>query len=280
MKYKLPKSGSVAGKVRRIAASEIAQARDALSHPASNGDAIASVHKARRHLKKMRGLLRLARPGLGRKQFQRENIFFRDVSREIRAARDGVALIEALDDLSHRSFNGQTPAIVKRLRRLLVLDARKLARTLKSDGTLARTSEHLAEKRAEVKKWKLKDFTPKDARHAWCKAREAGTRAFETAQREPTDENFHEWRKKAKNLLCETLLLRNRYPALEETRHATEKLTHLLGEDHDLSLLAKAVVEREARLRSPSDTKVLQALLQSRRKRLHSEAFALANRSL
>jgi len=280
VKYKLPKSGSVAGEVRRIAASEITRARNALAHTASNGAAIESVHKARRHLKKMRGLLRLARPGLGRKQFERENIFFRDTAREIRAARDQVALIEALDDLSHRSFNGQTPPIVKRLRRLLVLDARKLARAIKADGTLARTSEHLAEKRSEVKKWKLKDFTPKDARQAWRKARVASDRAFETAHARPTDENFHEWRKKAKNLLYETLLLRKRYPGLEETRHATEKLTDLLGEDHDLSLLAKALAEREAKLRSPAELKVLQALLEARRKRLHVEAFALAKRSL
>jgi hypothetical protein len=280
VKYKLPKSGSVAGKLRRIAASEITQARDALAHTASNGAAIECVHKARRHLKKMRGLLRLARPGLGRKQFERENIFFRDAGREIRAARDGVALIEALDDLTRRSFNGETPSIVKRFRRLLVLDARKLARAIKSDGTLARTSAGLAEKRTEVKKWKLKDFTSKDARQAWRKASEASRRAFEAAAARPTEANFHEWRKKAKNLLYETLLLRERFPGLQENRSATKKLTDLLGEDHDLALLAKAAHQREAKLRSADDLKVLEALVHARRKRLHIEAFALAKRSL
>ena len=280
MKYKIPKSGSVGGKLRRIAASEISQARDALSRTASNGMAIESVHKARRHIKKMRGLLRLARPGLGRKKFERENIFFRDAGREIRAARDGVPLIEALDGLSRRSFNGETPAIVKRLRRLLVLDARKLARAIKSDGTIARTTEHLAEKRDEVKRWKLKDLTPKAARQAWQKALKAARRAFEVAYVEPTEENLHEFRKKAKNLLYETLLLRERCPGLQENRSATQKLTDLLGEDHDLALLAEAAREREGKLRSPDEFKVLDALVAARRKRLHIEAFALAKRSL
>jgi hypothetical protein len=280
VKYKLPKSGPVAGKVRRIAVSEIAQAGAELSRTASNGATIESIHKARRHLKKMRGLLRLARPALGRKRFQQENIFFRDVSREIRAARDAVALIESLDNLSRRSFDGPTPPVVKRLHRLLVLDARRLARSIKSEGTLARTSSHLAEKQAEVKKWKLDDFTAGDAQAAWRKARDASRRAFEIAHTRPTDDNLHEWRKKAKNLLYGSILLSKRSSTIEETMHATEKLTDLLGEDHDLSLLAKAIAGREAKLRAPDDLKVLQALIESRRKRLHTEAFALAKRTL
>lgn len=280
MKYKISKSGLLDCELRRIAAAEVRRARDALSRKAPPGIATESVHKARRHLKKIRGLLRLARPGLGRKAFTRENFFFRDLGREIRAARDSVALIESLDNFTLQSFAGKPPVILKRLRHILVLDARKIARQLVSSGALARAAAQLDEKLGEIKKWKFKTYGCKDARRAWRKARDASLRAFAAAKAEPTDENLHEWRKRAKTLLYEILLLRSRCPDLHQTRHEIEKLAEILGEDHDLGLLAKSVSLHKEKLRLPAELKTLHPLLLARRKKLRAAAYAIAAHSL
>lgn len=280
MKYKISKSGLLDCELRRIAAAEVRRARNALSRKAPPGIATESVHKARKHLNKIRGLLRLARPALGRKAFTRENLFFRDIGREIRAARDSVALIESLDNFTHQSFAGPPPVILKRLRHILVLDARKIARQLVAGGALARVAAQLDEKLGEIKKWKFKTYGCKDARRAWRNARDASLRAFAAAKADPTDENLHEWRKRAKTLLCEMLLLRSRCPDLCHTRHEIEKLAESLGEDHDLCLLEKSASAHKEKLRLPDELKTVRTLLLARRKKLRAAAFTLAAHSL
>jgi hypothetical protein len=279
VKYKIASSGPLAGELRRIAAGEIRRARNALLRDQPHAVATEKVHKARQHLKKVRGLLRLAQTGFGKKEFKRLNILFRDIGRDIRAARDAVALIEALDGLTlliRQSFDGKPPPIIIRLRRLLVRDARKLARASISSGAPAQTAQHLKGALQEVKTWNLEHLTEKSARRAWRRARALCRSAFHAASSAPSDENLHEWRKQATTLWHETVLLRKRCPDLQKKRHEVKRLIDLLGDDHDLAILAIAASERKAVLGNPDQLKILLALLAARRKKLREDAFALA----
>lgn len=281
MKYKIAKSETAGRELKRMAAGEIKRAQKALSkkvraHGLGEGTAASAVHEARRRFKKVRGLLRLARHGLGRKRFRRENVFLRDAGREIRAVRDAVALVEALDGLTRRCGGEKPPEIVGELRRLLVRDARRMARGILSDGALARTSRRLSGELKRVTGWKLGDFTWKDAERAWRVRRAACRRAFEAARAEPTDENLHEWRKRAKDLKHEMLLLAKAYPELRERTREVAALTDILGEHRDLALLAQAAAESKEALHFPDQLKGLLARLAARRRKLRAEAFALA----
>jgi hypothetical protein len=291
--YKITKSEPVGRVLKRVAAGQLKRAQRTLetlnaiprsshTHGASGGDFAQAVHETRSRFKKMRGLLRLARHGLGRKRFRRENDFFRDAGRQIRAVRDAAALIEALDRLTAQSFKGQKtqpPPVITELRRLLVRDAQRLARRPASGIALARTARRLGEELKRVEAWKLNDFSWKDARRARRRGSQACRQAYETALAQPTDENLHEWRKRAKDLWHEMLLLRKRSPKLCRHIDQVEALTAILGEDHDLAMLARAASDRKRALRllgQPDQLKILLALLSARRDQLQAEAFALA----
>jgi CHAD domain-containing protein len=241
-------------------------------------DVAGVVHEARTRIKKARGLLRLARRGLGRRRFGRENGFFRDAGREIRAVRDAAALVEALDGLSERCFTEKRPAIVTELRRLLARDEDRLARGGASEEAFARTARMLGEELKRVEAWKLEGFTWKDARRARRRGGKACRKAYEAALAEPADENLHEWRKRAKDLWYEMTLLRKGSPEARERIAEIETLTKILGEDHDLAMLAKAAAVREEELESRDQMELLMGALSGRRKELREEAFALARR--
>lgn len=269
MSYKIAKSGSVRRGLKRAAAGEIERAQKALARK--------RIHEARKRFKKVRGLLRLARRGLGRKRFKRENALFRYAGQEIRAPRDAEALVETLDALASRYFKRQTPpAIFIRLRRLLVRQVKDLERGVASNGAFARTSRSMREELCRVGGWKLGHFTWKDARRAWRQAREQFREAFEAAREAPTDANLHAWRKRAKTLWYQTLLLRKGCPKVRKHMEDIEAVEVLLGEDRDLALLAKAVSDRERALRSADQLKILLGLLAERRKKLQAKALALA----
>lgn len=270
------KTESLGRELKRVAAGEVARARSALVRKKAGG--IEGVHEARQSFKKIRGLLRLVRCGLGREVFERENIFFRDEGRRIREARDGQALIEALDALGRDGFAGEPPEIVRALRRRLSVESRRLARGMAAGGEFAQAARSLKAELERVKAWELDDFTWKDARAAWQRARKACRRASRTALVKPTDENLHEWRKRAKHLWHETLLLRKGLPGAREEIVHLRALTDVLGTDHDLALLRCEALARRKALGLPHEVKVLMATLSAERKRLQKEAFALAER--
>ena len=90
-----------------------------------------------------------------------------------------------------------------------------------------------------------------------------GRAAYRAARKKPTTENLHEWRKRVKDLWYSATILRPAWPAMmSELSAEAHVLSELLGEDHDLAMLAeratgkkhkqlrRAIAKRRARLRS------------------------------
>jgi hypothetical protein len=277
--YKIAKSGPIGRDLKRAAAREISRAKKILAHDARKtprGNPGAGIHEARKCFKKTRALLRLAKSGLGPKKFKRENRFFRDAGRQIRAVRDAVALVEALDSVSRRYFDRRRPQIASTLRLILAGDARRLGRAAVADGVLERAARRLDAELKRVKEWKLRDFKWEDAIRGSRRARKACKRAFQAARANPGQENLHEWRKRAKDLLHESLLLRERRPKLRKRIEAVQTITIILGEDRDLAMLEAAAVKRQDQLGPPGQFKMLLSLLAARREELRTQAFALS----
>ena len=57
------------------------------------------MHEARKDMKKLRALLRLARGELGEDTFRRENACFRDAGRELAGVRDADVMLDTLTSL-------------------------------------------------------------------------------------------------------------------------------------------------------------------------------------
>jgi hypothetical protein len=86
----------------------------------------------------------------------------------------------------------------------------------------------------------------------------------------------HEWRKRAKDAFYELNLVRKRCPNVRKRLEEVEALTSILGEDHDLAMLAREASARKQALKARAHLKMLLAVLEARRKELRTKAFALA----
>ena len=69
-----------------------------------------------------------------------------------------------------------------------------------------------------------------------------GREEFARADKQPTTENLHEWRKRVKDLWYQQRLLEETWPGVMKAQaKEAKKLSKLLGEDHDLAVLAETL---------------------------------------
>src|SRR5271157_5382825 len=108
MAFKFDIRESLRREIPRIARERIERVIESLSEkPQPSAE---SIHEARKDLKSLRAVLRLARGSIDREVRRRENVFFRDAGRSMSAARDSEALLEALQYFSgkHRQLAQRT----------------------------------------------------------------------------------------------------------------------------------------------------------------------------
>lgn len=204
-----------------------------------------NVHDARQQLKKLRGLLRLARGSIEPDAYARDNACFRDVGRSLAEAREAAASVECVDALlSH--YDGQIPrrefAPIERA--LAALREKTVARVGESS-----TVEHaLAELRAACapeREWGLAGADFKLIAPGLFGTYRRARRAYRSAARRPTSQNFHELRKLSKYHLHHMRLLEPVFPIeLRARRKALDTLNDALGHLHDLDVL-RELLDRE-----------------------------------
>jgi hypothetical protein len=263
----------VGRELKRVAAGQIAGARETLAQ--RDGAVSRKVHEARSRFKKARTVLLVARRGLGKKSYRRGNRLLREAGRDFRAARDSVALVEALDALGRDCYDGKPPAILRALRRVLAREAKLAGCEVEAGGALDRAERKLRKEHTRVKGWDLDAFDREDARRALQKARKAFLRARDAAGASPIDENMHDWRKRTKILANESALLRKICPLQSKGIETLEMLGRVLGDERDLGLLAQAIKARKEKLGHPAQRRQVLALLARHRKSLCESAFAL-----
>jgi CHAD domain-containing protein len=219
-----------------------------------------AVHEARKDIKKARALLRLYRDELDGATYRRENGVLRDAGRELSVLRDEDVLRDTVDALAEHSgrdlgdlrerASGERESVNPEL---AVEAARnRLTRVIaRLDSLAVSGTDHRA----------LLDGLDRTYRR--------GVKRFARAQRRPTDERLHDWRKRAKDLRYQQQLFR---PAFEELLGAQAKaaqaLSELLGDDHDLAVLAE-------RLEADDPA---HPLIAARRTELQEQAFRLGRR--
>jgi len=220
----------------RIAREQLDRALGGLEDPKL--DRHAAIHDARKSGKRLRALLRLARRGIGDDVYRRENAALRDAAHGIAGLRDAEAMLETYERLRAR-FAGEIdwrgPAGV---RRALVARRKELA----EDGALPRRidafGEALRNVRERLPSWPLADLGFDDLGPGFERSYRRGRKAMRAIEADPSDERFHEWRKRAKYHRYHLELLRDLWPAEVKARRAEVRtLGDLLGDEHDLSVL-------------------------------------------
>jgi CHAD domain-containing protein len=252
---------------RRLAHGGIEEARAALARP--DGDLERAVHKARRSLKKLRALLRLARPSLG-PAYAPQNARLRDAGRALSGARDAAVLRQSFDRLVQECHAGQPDEHLDTLRRSLSDGADDHAVT---PETLQAVLAALADAAGEV------DALPwPNGARSLARGLAAGQarlrKSLDVARAKPTPDNLHDWRKRLKDQAPQLGLLQAGLDrSLKARRKREQELAKILGEEHDLCLLGARLADMTVQDGAAETRDRLAAEVEARRKHLRATAF-------
>jgi CHAD domain-containing protein len=238
--YRLkPKEAPVEG-VRRIALGRTEKALEQLEG-VEDDELAAAIHGVRKDLKKLRALLRLVRRELGGKKFKAENRRYRDAGRLLSGSRDAEVKLETLANLHQRSVDLPEQAM-ERWEGMLDTERDELAAAVRDDseGKVAAASEAIKTGRREIRRWPLRTDSWALVGPGLSSSYRDGRRAMKRVAANPSAENVHQWRKRAKDLWYQLRIVRDAWPELlGETVDQVHELTDLLGDHHDLAVLAR-----------------------------------------
>lgn len=240
-------------------------------------DPVEAVHEARKALKMERSLLRLGRAMLKPAVRRRENAELREAAGRLSAARDADVMLEALDDLAEH-YVGQVPeATFEAIRARLRVDRDAGRARLESSGAVRTVADELRSVAGRIDGWSLRRAEWPAIEAGVRRSYERGQRALRRARSEPTTENLHDWRKRAKDLWYHLRLLEAAAPlTLGGQIEEAHALTDLLGDDHDLAVLHGTLTAIAPDV--AVDVGPVLALVEHRRARLQGQAWAAGQR--
>jgi CHAD domain-containing protein len=217
--------------VTRVARGRIDHAIDELRGK-SGSTPEEAVHEARKDMKKIRALLRLSRDEVGKDTYRRENACFRDAARELAGTRDSDVMLEAFGTLE------LSPGVAWELRKAIRAERERGG----GDGRDAAARASVAilkEARKRVGDWQLERDSFDALAGGLKRTYRRGRRGFRAASEEPSVESLHELRKRVKDLWYHHTLLRELWPpVMTAVGDQAHELSDLLGDDHDLAMLA------------------------------------------
>jgi len=278
MSYRIKTHGSIADDLRRVADEEIAAALAELES-IDHGDIAEAIHETRKHCKKLRALVHLLREPLGAKRVRAEEASYRDTGRKFQRLRDAQAMAATLDKLAKRFFETRRPPIVLAARQILAAEERDACRALERQKVLAAVLADLREARARAAAWKIDEFRWKHLAAALRRSYRRARGAWREACAEPKPRRLHAWRRRTKDLWYHVTLARNAAPDfMEELAGELEVLGEFIGDDHDLLVLRKALVDHPRQVPAGPAREALFDIIALRREELLGAAFDLAGR--
>src|SRR5262249_52400308 len=233
MSYELRHGETLGDNLRRICCKQIEGAISVAKGEVRNNDT--PVHEMRKHLKKARAALRLVRKEIGRGLFQEQNHALRDVGRltsEIRDAEVRLQTVRQLKDVTHKRGRNS----YGKLEGLLILELENFMAAFAEWQKQA--GPKLEQAAPAVDCWNLHQYNCEQLRRAVQTSYKQARRALAKATANPTAENFHAFRTKAKTLWYQLRILRPVNPVVLKTlSDDLRSLGSLLGCAHDLSFL-------------------------------------------
>jgi CHAD domain-containing protein len=239
------------------------------------------VHEARTYVKKLRALLRLVEPTLG-KAYRREDERLRELGRTLSGLRDAEVLIETFDGLFEH-FEEQLGPPLRRARTRLTTRLRSVESRMDVPARLHEAEEAFRRTRKRVRRWVPDDGKNRSgwkaivgglgATYRW------GRRAMHAAYRARDDRVFHDWRKAVKYHGYHIRLLAGIWPEeINGRREALGRLGDLLGEHHDLTVFAETFQAEPRCFDDERDREVLLGLIEQRKAALRAMARPLGRR--
>ncbi|MDX6689127.1 MAG: hypothetical protein QOG15_584 [Solirubrobacteraceae bacterium] len=277
--YRLRSDEFVPDGIRRIARGQLDSAHEQL-HGAGTRGLGEGVHATRKHLKRLRAALRLTRAAIGDATYDRENTAFRMAGRRLSAGRDAAVLVETLDALRSRFAEELAPAATDRLRDALVADHDRALAGLREGGDDVEAAlAAVSDARARTPGWTFATDGVEALAPGMGRIYRRGRKRMRAARTEPTTENLHEARKRAKDLWHAAQIMRPAAPKrMKQLAADAHALADLLGDDHDLAVLREYVERHPQHFDDDDRRQALLAVLDRRRAALQRRALERGRR--
>lgn len=243
--------------VRRVAREKVGSVNRCLSKVRKNLDDC--VHEARKDLKKLRALARIVRDTVGEEVYQQENRCYRDAARSLAPMRDAYVRLKLVKDFRDREKRRVVQNALEEIEDGLQDEYDKATKSKAVSKAVEEAQEILKGARKRVSDWPLENELGFGLFHDGIqRAYKRGRKGMRRSLSNPTKENLHEWRKRAKYLRHQIDLLHPCWPKiLSRTEDALHDLTNSLGDDHDLAVLREMI---ESKLGDALSGRQLQAL--------------------
>lgn len=294
MAYQLDPASSTAEEIRRVAGEQLDGAIADLTDAGAGGPDASSVHDARKRLKKTRSLVRLARADLGVTFSRQLNAELRDAGQALSAQRDADVMVQTAQRLLDSTADPRAiEALTLTKEKLAVESGREKPApspqpSSPSDGPdpgatqapgspppaviaeqLIATRDRLVCRQPKASGWKVLEAGLR-------RQYQAGRQTLSGLDDGAVDEEWHDWRKRAKDLWYHLRLLQGVWPeVMEPLSDQASHLADLLGDDHDLSVLADRMAADPPAVQQPG---AVRELISAEQAKLRLEARGLGAR--
>ncbi|MGV1834573.1 CHAD domain-containing protein [Rhizobium rhizogenes] len=279
MSYRIRPDKAFDDEVHAVVAQQLGKAITALTdRPQGLHEA---VHRARKHIKRVRALYRLIARRAPEFQ-QRENDRLREMARTLSGVRDATALIEASRYLHETATSRDEARALARVTKVLTARRDRLSEAEtdiedKAKAAIATCHDALEALRAVSFKSGRRE-TARLFQKSWQRTGRKAKAALSECHAEAHADQFHDLRKRSQDCWMHHALLRDIWPAAMHAKQLEAKaLVDILGRYLDLSMLSD-VTDRESHLFDSSDdrARLLEAII-SRQQIAWREALAKAH---
>jgi hypothetical protein len=234
------------------------------------------VHELRKTIKRMRALARLLRHELGRSGLQESNDSLRAAAQRLAGERDAQVRLSTLERLRKRHPKALDLPAVELLRTRLEGE-RERASSPASDRQLLTDIRAM---RGRLRRWSELDLEREMLARGLRRIYAQGRRRYRRAAKgRPDSRELHDWRKRVKNLHYALQMVEAEQTAARDLVQAADRLGDILGEEHDLWMLASYVKQRRhtSDLQS-TELEQLSKQIERRRRRLRKRALTLGEK--
>lgn len=277
MPYRFKAGESVPESIRRIVAEEMESAAGQLDGTEAKSRE-EGIHEARKSVKKTRAILRLVASELGSVR-RTENTRLRNAGRKLSELRDAGAIVGTFDDLRAAYPNERGLESLDSIRAGLVARRDQAMDQAGTDARLKLMAKSFRSASKRVKSWPLDADGFAAIKEGLEASFRAGRKAMARARRRPRPENFHEWRKRAKDHWYHVRLIE---PLWTDVMQAYEKslkdLETWLGDDHNLVILRDKLTTEPDLCADEKAAALAIRLIARRQKVLRRNALALGSR--
>ena len=253
--------------VRRICRERIDDALKSLRR----SNHLEGIHAVRKEIKKLRAVLRLVRDEIEKSKYRKITDVLRTVANHLAGMRDAHVKLNAFEDLTKRFRRQLSAKPFPEIKKALQQNCRDEERKFLKGNSIETVNQILKQSKKRIDDLKLESDGWNAIGPGLKKSYRRGREAFATARDESSPENFHEWRKRVKDLWHQVKLVCPVWP--KELKAATgelESLGELLGDDHDLFLIAEFAVGKNF---DRDETQALEKLICSRQEELRPAAL-------